>query len=248
MERRWRGLATDRPVGLRSKIAAVRTELELRSAHTLLERQMPKPSVEIVSSMTAREVERMRVLAQPPILQIGSKEAIDRQQGSDPRSIVPEMAGAFSYGRIHRRRHRSRLQRRPGRRHLFGLCRDPCETRWTAVRIHHLSARPGTCPQAVGRRAKHSGAAQAQRALLCRHSLGPGFPRLPSDYWRFSFPGLLELFDELEFVDIYYSASGTGFDAAYKVLIDGAVDLARTPFDIEGMPVLFVNALGRKRS
>jgi hypothetical protein len=52
----------------------------------------------------------------------------------------------------------------------------------------------------------------------------------------------------LEFVDIYYSASGTGFDAAYKVLIDGAVDLARTPFDIEGMPVLFVNALGRKRS
>src|SRR5262249_12201055 len=83
---------------------------------------------------------------------------------------------------------------------------------------------------------------------------------------------------ELRFVDMYYSASGTGFDAAYKVLIDDRIDLARTPFDIEAhffqlefderrnltladfrggkkllvatgyMPVLFVNALGHKIS
>ncbi len=98
----------------------------------------------------------------------------------------------------------------------------------------------------------------------------------PNDYWRFSFPALLELFAGLDFTDMYYSASGTGYDAAYKVLVDGRIDLARTPFEIEAhffqlvfdqrrnleladfrggkklliargyMPVLFVNALARK--
>jgi hypothetical protein len=37
----------------------------------------------------------------------------------------------------------------------------------------------------------------------------------------------------MQALDMYYSASGTGLDAAYKVLVDGKVDIERTPFDIE---------------
>src|SRR3546814_15877168 len=32
---------------------------------------------------------------------------------------------------------------------------------------------------------------------------------------------------------MYYSAAGSGLDAAYKITVDGAVDLDRTPFEIE---------------
>ena len=59
------------------------------------------------------------------------------------------------------------------------------------------------------------------------------FHGYPDDYWRFSFRGLLELFPGLRPVDMYYSASGSGLDAAYRITVDGAVDLARTPFEIE---------------
>lgn len=59
------------------------------------------------------------------------------------------------------------------------------------------------------------------------------FHGYPDDYWRFSFRGLLELFPGLIPVDMYYSAAGSGLDAAYKITVDGAVDLARTPFEIE---------------
>ncbi len=33
---------------------------------------------------------------------------------------------------------------------------------------------------------------------------------------------------------MYYSATGAGLDAAYKITVDGEIDLARTPFEIEG--------------
>ena len=59
------------------------------------------------------------------------------------------------------------------------------------------------------------------------------FHGYPDDYWRFSFRGLLELFPGLRPVDMYYSASGSGLDAAYRITVDGAVDLARTQFEIE---------------
>lgn len=59
------------------------------------------------------------------------------------------------------------------------------------------------------------------------------FHGYPDDYWRFSFRGLLQLFPRLEPVDMYYSAAGSGLDAAYKITVDGAVDLGRTPFEIE---------------
>ncbi|MEQ8396398.1 methyltransferase domain-containing protein [Thalassobaculum sp.] len=59
------------------------------------------------------------------------------------------------------------------------------------------------------------------------------FHGYPDDYWRFSFRGLMELFPDLSPVDMYYSATGTGLDAAYKITVDGNVDLDRTPFEIE---------------
>lgn len=59
------------------------------------------------------------------------------------------------------------------------------------------------------------------------------FHGYPDDYWRFSFRGLMELFPNLVPVDMYYSATGTGLDAAYKITVDGVVDPARTPFEIE---------------
>ena len=60
------------------------------------------------------------------------------------------------------------------------------------------------------------------------------FHGYPDDYWRFSFRGLLELFPGLRPVDMYYSATGSGLDAAYKITVDGRIDLDRTPFEIEG--------------
>jgi SAM-dependent methyltransferase len=232
---------------------------------------MIKPSVEIVSSTTAREVERMRALARPPILQIGSKEAIVDRSSRRWRELFPteEFIGVDIEAGANVDRVAdicadfAELDRMlGGRRFGFIICQHVLEhvrKPWVAARnIQALLEPGGHCYVAV--------------------PWVQAFHGFPSDYWRFSFPALLELFGELEFVDMYYSASGTGFDAAYKVLVDGAVDLARTPFEIEGhffqlefdqarnltladfrggkklliargyMPVLFVNALGRKGS
>jgi SAM-dependent methyltransferase len=231
---------------------------------------MPKPSVEIVSSTTAKEVEHMRALAEPPILQIGSKEAIVDRSSRRWRELFPKEefigvdieSGANVDRVVDICSNFAELDSRlDGQRFGFIICQHVLEhvrKPWVAARNIQQLLRPGGhC---------YIGVPWVQ-----------AFHGFPSDYWRFSFPALLELFDELEFVDMYYSASGTGFDAAYKVLVDGAVDLARTPFEIEGhffqlefdqarnltladfrggkkllvargyMPVLFVNALGRKR-
>jgi len=56
----------------------------------------------------------------------------------------------------------------------------------------------------------------------------------PNDHWRFSFSGLQLLFPDLAVEDMYWSSTGAGVDAAYKVLVDGKVDLDRTPLEIEG--------------
>ena len=232
---------------------------------------MPKPSVEIVSSTTAKEIERMRALAEPPILQIGSKEAIVDRSERRWRELFP--ADDFLGVDIEAGPNVDRVAdicaefaeldaRLGGQRFGFIICQHVLEhvrKPWVAAgNIQRLLKPGGHC---------YIGVPWVQ-----------AFHGFPSDYWRFSFPALLELFDELAFVDMYYSASGTGFDAAYKILVDGSVDLSRTPFEIEGhffqlefdqrrnltladfhggkklliargyMPVLFVNALGRKKA
>ena len=232
---------------------------------------MQKPRVEIVSSTTFKEVERMRALARPPILQIGSKEAIVDRSSRRWRELFPDEefigldieAGANVDRVADICADFTDLEAVLGsRRFGFIVCQHVLEhvrKPWLAARnIQRLLAPGGHCYIAV--------------------PWVQAFHGFPSDFWRFSFPALLELFDELEFVDMYYSASGTGFDAAYKVLVDGRVDLAQTPFEIEGhffqlefdqeqnlkladfrsgkklliargyMPVLFVNALARKKA
>jgi SAM-dependent methyltransferase len=232
---------------------------------------MQKPRVEIVSSTTFKEVERMRALAEPPILQIGSKETIIDRSSRRWRNLFPDQefigldidAGAnvdrvadicADFADID-----AAIE---GRRFGFIVCQHVLEhvrRPWVAAgNIQRLLKPGGHCYVAV--------------------PWVQAFHGFPSDFWRFSFPALMELFDELEFFDMYYSGSGTGFDAAYKILVDGRVDLGRTPFEVEGhffqlefdqernltladfrggkkllvargyMPVLFVNALGRKRT
>jgi len=211
----------------------------------------------------------MRALAAPPVLQIGSKESIVDRSPRRWRNLFP--AADFIGLDIEAGDNVDRVAdvcadfaeldaALEGQRFGFIICQHVLEhvrKPWLAAQNIQRLLRPGGhC---------YIGVPWVQ-----------AFHGFPSDYWRFSFRALLELFDELRFVDMYYSASGTGFDAAYKVLVDGRVDLAQTPFEIEGhffqlefderrnltladfsggkkllvatgyMPVLFVNALGHK--
>lgn len=228
-----------------------------------------QPRIEIVSTTTFKEVERMRSAVAGPVLQIGSKEAIvDKSprrwrnlfEGTDFTGLdieagenvdrVADIGGDFAA-----------IDRAlEGRRFGFVICQHVLEhvrRPWVAAEnIQRLLLPDGHC---------YIGVPWVQ-----------AYHGFPADYWRFSFPALLSLFEGLRFTDMYYSAAGTGLDAAYKVLIDGTVDLARTPFEIEAhffqlefdqqrnmqladfrggkklliargyMPVLFINAFGRK--
>lgn len=229
---------------------------------------MVKPRVDIVSTTTFKEVERMVSLAGRPVLQIGSRASIvdagprrwrelfrneafvglDIEAGENV-DCVADVCAEFaeldaSLG---------------GRRFGFVICQHVLEhvrKPWLAAHNIQRLLRPGG---------------------LCYIGVPwvQAYHGFPHDYWRLSFPALVELFDGLEFIDMYYSASDSGFDAAYKLLVDGAIDLVRTPFEIEGqffqlvfdkernltladfqsgkklliargyMPVLFVNALAR---
>jgi len=231
---------------------------------------VPQPKIELVSTTTYKEVERMRALARDPILQIGSKTAIvdrsprswrsllaDRDfcgldiEAGENVDVVADIAAPLA----------DVAAALGGRRFGFVICQHVLEhvaQPWIAAgNIEALLADDGLC---------YIGVPWVQ-----------AYHGFPKDFWRFSFAGLMQLFPGLEFVDMYYSASGSGLDAAYKVLVDGKVDLARTPFDIEAhyfqlefdqrrnleladfrggkklliargyLPVLFINALGRKR-
>ncbi|MBX6322050.1 MAG: methyltransferase domain-containing protein [Rhodospirillaceae bacterium] len=228
-----------------------------------------QPKIEIVSTTTQREVERMRALAQGPVLQVGSRQVVLDAGPRRWRSLladkdfigldvepgenvdrVGDIGGDFA----------ALDAALEGRRFGFIVCQHVLEhvrRPWVAAENIQRLLRPG------GR--CYVGVPWVQ-----------AYHGFPSDYWRFSFPGLAALFDGLVFTDMYYSASDTGLDAAYKVLVDGKVDLPRTPFEIEAhffqlvfdrqrnleladfrggkklliargyMPVLFVNALGEK--
>jgi SAM-dependent methyltransferase len=228
-----------------------------------------QPKIEIVSTTTHKEVEAMRALAEGPVLQIGSKQAIvDRAprrwrnlledkgftgldiEAGENVDLVADIGGDFA----------PLDEALGGRRFGFIVCQHVLE---------HVR-RPWVAAENIQRLLKPGGRCYIGVPWV------QAFHGFPNDYWRFSFPGLVELFAGLRFTDMYYSASGTGLDAAYKVLVDGKVDLARTPFGIEAhffqlefdqqrnleladfrggkklliargyMPVLFINALGEK--
>lgn len=193
----------------------------------------------MVNSTTARETEAMLRRVDGPVLQIGSRaQIVDRQENrwrsllhdrpftgldieaGDNVDVVGDICGDFDA-----------LSNAVGdQRFGFVICSHVLEhTRkpWVAAEnITRLLKPGGHCFLAVP-------------WVQAYH----GFPR---DYWRMSFHGLMELFPGLAMLDMYYSASGTGFDVAYKVLVDGKVDLARTPFEIEAS--LFQVLLERERN
>lgn len=230
-----------------------------------------QPKLDVVPGTTRAEVDRMAAAAPRPVLQVGSRTA---KVDNSPRSWRALLGGPDFFG----------MDLFPGDN--VDLVADIC-------------ADFAVIDEAVGGRRFGFVICQHllehvkqpwKAALNLTRLLAPGgqiyvavpwvqaFHPYPNDFWRFSFPGLMELFPGIEFFDMYWSATGSGIDAAYKVLIDGKVDLARTPFEIEGqlfqietdrqwnlnqpaftrmgkaplartyLPIIFVNALGRLKS
>ena len=236
---------------------------------------MSEPAINLTNSTTAKEVDRMVAAAELPVLQIGSRETVvdkgprrwrdlfaargvkgadftglDVASG-DNVDVVADICADFDELDGHL----------AGQRYGFVICqhvlehvKDPFKAARNLVQL----LRP-------------------QGSLYIAVPWVQSYHGYPDDFWRFSFHGVLQLFPEMDFVDMYYSASGSGLDAAYKITVDGKVDLERTPYAIEGslfqieadrdwnlaqpafrrngklplarfyMPVIFVNALGRRK-
>lgn len=200
---------------------------------------MTQPKIDVVNSTTQRETEAMLKRVDGPVLQIGSRaQIVDRQEnrwrnlvqgkrfvGMDMEAgenvdVVGDICAEF--GQLDRTL--------GGERFGFILCSHVLEHTkkpWVAAgNIMRLLKPSGHCFIAVP-------------WVQAYH----GFPH---DYWRISFHGLAELFPDVEILDAYYSASGTGFDIAYKVLVDGKIDVARTPWEVEAQ--LFQVLLDRDRN
>jgi SAM-dependent methyltransferase len=187
---------------------------------------MSQPKIEVVGSTTQREVESILSRVGGPVLQIGSRAQIVDRQENRWRALL---AGRDFTGMDIEAGENVDL--------VADICADfqalePLlgEGRWGFVICSHVlehTRKPWVAAANIARLLKPGGHAFIAVPWVQAYH---GFPQ---DYWRFSFHGLAELFPGLKPVDMYYSASGTGTDAAYKVLVDGAVDLGRTPFEIE---------------
>jgi len=182
--------------------------------------------IDVVSTTTAAEIAAIVARAQQPVLQVGARQTVvDRGEHSWRRRF----AGGDFTG----------LDVADGEG--VDVVADLC---WPLDRLDAAlgGRRFGliVCQHVLEHVKRPFEAADNLAALLSpRGTLYVAVPWVqsfhgyPDDYWRFSFRGLLELFPGLRPVDMYYSASGSGLDADYKITVDGAVDLARTPFEIE---------------
>ncbi|MEQ8586641.1 MAG: methyltransferase domain-containing protein [Thalassobaculaceae bacterium] len=185
------------------------------------------PKIDVVSTTSAREMAAIAARGQDPVLQVGSRvDVVDRSEtrwrnrlagrdftgldiaDGDGVDVVGDLCWPFE-----------RLDAAvSGRRFGLILCQHVLE---------HVR-RPFEAAENVTRLLAPGG------TLYVAVPWVQAFHGYPNDYWRFSFHGLLELFPDLTPVDMYYSATGSGLDAAYKITVDGGIDLARTPFEIEG--------------
>lgn len=232
---------------------------------------MNGPQIEVISSTTKIEVDRMVAQARPPVLQVGSKVQI---VDASPRSWRNLLAGQEFVG----------LDIEAGEGvdvvgdiagEFAALDAALGDRRFGFIIVQHVLEhvkRPWVAAENLTRLLAADGLVYVAVPWV------QAYHGYPSDYWRISFAGLVEVFPEIDFYDMHWSATGIGLDAAYKVLIDGVVDLARTPFEIEGhlfqieaerdwnlrqpafrrnkkvplarayLPVMFVNALGRRRT
>jgi len=197
----------------------------------------PEPRIDVVSSTSAAETRAIAARGADPVLQVGSRiEVVDGGENSwrrrmtgrdftgcdiaagDGVDVVADLCWPFE-----------RLDAAlGGRRFGLILCQHVLE---------HVK-RPFDAADNIARLLAPGG------TLYVAVPWVQAFHGYPDDYWRFSFHGLMELFPDLAAVDMYYSASGSGLDAAYKITVDGAVDLSRTPFEIESR--LFETVFGRQ--
>ena len=184
------------------------------------------PRVDVVASTTDAETCRMAARAEDPVLQVGSRVAVvDR----GPRAWRTLLAGRDYTG----------LDIAAGEN--VDVVADLCSP------FADLDAALGgrrfgfvICQHVLEHVADPFGAARHLCALLAPGGLcyvavtwGQAYHGYPHDHWRFSFSGLRLLFPGLAVEDMYWSGTGAGFDAAYKVLVDGRVDLDRTPLEME---------------
>lgn len=195
--------------------------------------------IDVKSSTTAAETAAIARLAAGPVLQVGSRVAVVD-------------AAAHSWRRLLRGQDFTGLDIAPGEG--VDVVADLC---WPFERLDAALRRRRfgliLCQHVLEHVKRPFAAADNLAALLAPGALlyvavpwVQAFHGYPDDYWRFSFRGLLELFPGLTPVDMYYSASGSGLDAAYKITVDGTIDLARTPFEIESR--LFELAFPRDRN
>lgn len=187
---------------------------------------MSQPKIDVVGSTTARETEAIVRRVEGPVLQIGSRARIVDRQENRWRALLAsrEFTGMD-------------IEAGENVDLVADICADYSELkaklgegRWGFVICSHVlehTKKPWVAAENIKRLIKPGGHGFIAVPWV------QAYHGYPNDYWRFSFHGLMELFSGVEVLDMYYSASGTGFDAAYKVLVDGKVDLARTPFEIE---------------
>ena len=184
------------------------------------------PKIDVVSSTTTAETAALAGSTGDPVLQVGSRiTVVDRAENSwrrrlagrdftgldiepgDGVDVVADLCAPFQ----------AVDQALGGRRFALVLCQHVLE---------HVR-RPFEAADTLTRLLRPDG------ALYVAVPWVQSFHGYPDDFWRFSFRGLMQLFPDLRAVDMYYSAAGSGLDAAYKITVDGSVDLERTPFEIE---------------
>lgn len=184
------------------------------------------PKIDVVSSTTAREIATIAARGSDPVLQVGSRiTVVDQAEGAwrnrlagrdftgldiaagDGVDVVADLCWPFA-----------QLDATlDGRRFSLILCQHVLE---------HV-AQPFDAAANLTKLLAPGG------ALYVAVPWVQSFHGYPDDFWRFSFKGLMKLFPDLVAVDMYYSAAGIGLDAAYKITVDGGIDLDRTPFEIE---------------
>jgi SAM-dependent methyltransferase len=185
-----------------------------------------QPRIEVVGSTTAREIDAILARVEGPVLQIGSRAQIVDRQENRWRALCQgrEFTGVD-------------LEAGENVDLVADICADfgalratLGEARWGFVICSHVlehTKKPWVAAENIKRLVRPGGHAFIAVPWV------QAYHGYPSDYWRFSFRGLAELFPGMKPVRMYYSAGGTGLDAAYGVLVDGTVDLERTPFEIE---------------
>ena len=184
------------------------------------------PKIDVVSSTTTRETEAIAARGADPVLQVGSRvTVVDRAEWAWRKRFVDRDFTGLD------------IAAGDGVDVVADLC-WPFPQLDAAVEARRFGLI--LCQHVLEHVAQPFDAAANLTRLLAPGGVlyvavpwVQSFHGYPDDFWRFSFRGLAKLFPDLAAVDMYYSSAGAGLDAAYKITVDGGIDLDRTPFEIE---------------